>query len=91
MGSHQKVVPYLGYTSPKTFYQPMYSVEKNRNSNLPDYRTTLYWQPDLVCNEEGKAEFRFYTADDKSDYTIVIEGIGLNGEILRKVQLVKGR
>lgn len=91
LGSHQKVVPYLGYTSPKTFYQPMYSVEKNRNSNLPDYRTTLYWQPDLVCNEEGKAEFRFYTADDKSDYTIVIEGIGPNGEILRKVQLVKGR
>ncbi|MBO5978625.1 MAG: hypothetical protein J6Q26_09145, partial [Bacteroidales bacterium] len=91
LGSHQKVVPYLGYTSPKEFYQPIYSVEKNRNNNLPDYRSTLYWQPNLTCDENGMADFRFYTGDSKSDCTILVEGIGPKGEILRKVLQVKGQ
>lgn len=91
LGSHQKVVPYLGYTSPKEFYQPIYSIEKNRNNNLPDYRSTLLWEPKLICNEQGQAEFRFYTGDSKSDCTILIEGIGPQGEILRKLMVVKGK
>ena len=91
LGSHQKVVPYLGYTSPKEFYQPIYSVEKNRNNNLPDYRSTLYWQPNLTCDENGTADFRFYTGDSKSDCTILVEGIGPKGEILRKVLKVQGK
>lgn len=90
LGSHQKVVPYLGYTSPKEFYQPIYSVEKNRNSQLPDYRTTLLWEPTLSCDENGQADFRFYMGDSKSDCSILIEGIGPQGEILRKLMVVKG-
>ncbi len=88
LGSHQKVVSYLGYTSPKEFYQPIYSVEKNRSSQLPDYRTTLFWQADLKSDAEGKADFRFYLGDDKSSCTVLIEGVGPQGEVLHQIYKV---
>jgi hypothetical protein len=47
---------------------------------LPDYRNTLYWKPDLHTGKNGKAAVDFFTSDESSDYTIVIEGIASDGE-----------
>ena len=35
----------LGYQTPAEFYAPAYATEKARRSMVPDYRTTLYWNP----------------------------------------------
>lgn len=83
LGSHQKVVPYLGYTSAKTYYQPKYGVQNIKNSSTPDLRSTIYWKPDLIPDENGEAQIHFYTADQKSTYTILIEGVTSKGEPLR--------
>jgi len=43
--------------------------------NLPDFRNTLYWNPDVKPDSEGFIEITFYTSDFLSEYRISIEGI----------------
>jgi len=88
LGSHQKRFNYLGYTTAREFYQPIYSVEKIRLDPTPDLRSTIYWKPDIVLDENGDAEVRFYTSDEKSTYSVIIEGMGVNGEIVRAVKKI---
>lgn len=89
LGSHQKLIPYMGYTSPKDFYQPMYSVESQRQSRQPDLRSTLWWQPNLSTGESGQAEIRFYTGDERGHCTLLIEGVTDEGEVVRKLARVE--
>ena len=45
-----------GYATPQEFYSPDYSM-------MPidtDYRRTLYWNPEVIPDENGKATIRFY-------------------------------
>lgn len=82
--SNMSVWTPLGYQQPIEKYAPRYDLP-NPNSNKPDMRTTLHWQPNLtVCN--GKASFAFYTADSPSSYHIVVEGVSTDGKVFRKVQ-----
>ena len=53
----------LGFQTPAEFYAPTYETEKARRSMVPDYRTTLYWNPSVVLDEFGRATVEFYTSD----------------------------
>ena len=68
----------LGYTPRAEFYHPVYSAPKKATDD-PDDRTTLYWNPDLKFDKEGKATVEFYTSDNPSSYNIEIEGISSKG------------
>lgn len=46
---------------------------------MPDYRTTLYWNPEVIL-QNNEAEVSFFTCDNLSEYTIFIEGITGNGK-----------
>lgn len=61
---------------PKEFYSPKYNLA---NKNQPDYRSTIFWDANVVTDESGKAKISFYTADKPSTYTVKIEGTDLNG------------
>jgi hypothetical protein len=61
---------------PKEFYSPKYTAN---NSNLPDLRSTIFWDANIVTDENGKAKLSFYAADKPSTYTIKLEGTDLNG------------
>lgn len=61
---------------PKEFYSPKYTAN---NSNLPDYRSTIFWDANVVTDENGKAKLSFYAADKSSAYTIKLEGTDLYG------------
>lgn len=67
-----------GYTLVKQFYSPDYST-KNPNNTWEDYRHTLYWQPTIVTNKEGRASVTFYNSDDKASFRAIVEGIGKGG------------
>lgn len=43
----------------------------------------VYWNPEIVTNEEGMAGFSFYTNDQISTFRITAEGISNNGQIGR--------
>jgi len=78
----------LGYQKPVEFYSPNYEKPEARQSNIPDYRTTIFWKPDVVISEEGEASFEFYTSDFRTTYSVVIEGITNDGKIIRQVEKI---
>jgi len=47
-------------------------------------KDNLMVKVNLTTNEEGKASFRFFTADTPATYTVVIEGVTEDGKIVYK-------
>jgi len=79
----QKVVMPLGYSKPAAFYVPGYSSNSERQDLKPDFRSTLYWNPFVITGADGKADFQFTTADDKGPFTVIVEGITKEGQVIR--------
>lgn len=69
----------MGFARYREIYLPKYN-SNNQNSKAPDFRTTLYWNPDIRL-ENGKADFSFFTCDNVSRYKIFVEGITESGRI----------
>ena len=74
------VLDYEGLQLQRKFYAPVYDTEAQRNSRLPDFRTALYWQPNVTTNDQGKSNLSFYTSDQPGKYIGVIQGLSANGE-----------
>ncbi|NQU53302.1 MAG: hypothetical protein HQ522_12270 [Bacteroidetes bacterium] len=68
-----------GFSSLREFYSPKYSA-KNINTEAPDYRNTLYWNPKVTIGS-GEKEVFFFTCDNISRYKIFVEGITESGRI----------
>ncbi|MEI8085591.1 MAG: TonB-dependent receptor plug domain-containing protein [Paludibacter sp.] len=75
----------MGYQKPAEFYMPKYNVDSVKMNTHYDLRTTIYWNPKISTDSTGTAHVKFFTADKKSDYSIVIEGVTNAGEICRYV------
>lgn len=61
----------------KEFYSPKYKTTEE--NELPDFRSTLLWDANVVTDEQGKATLSFFTADSPGTYTVKIEGTDLQG------------
>ncbi|WP_230383714.1 carboxypeptidase-like regulatory domain-containing protein [Pedobacter endophyticus] len=72
-----------GFSVGREFYSPKYDAAST--SSRADLRTTIYWNPQVVANNDGKAKFEFYNADEPGTYRVVIEGIDAFGHLARKV------
>lgn len=79
----------LGFQMPVEFYAPKYDTPESKHLGNPDYRTTIFWKPDIVTSEDGKASFEFYTSDFPTTYSVIIEGISTNGKIIRQVEKIE--
>lgn len=64
----------LGWQKPVKMYTPKYDSAEARRSSGRDSRITLYWNPSVQFDAEGKAYVSFYTSDSASDLRIEIEG-----------------
>lgn len=73
----------LGYQKPEAFYAPKYETGEQKVSITPDLRTTIHWQPDVHVPADGRATFDFYTADARTSYSVMIEGITEDGKLFR--------
>lgn len=68
------------YPSPETLlYQPVYP-QDNTLSRIPDYRTTLYWNPQINLKNQEVIFKEFYTSDIEGWYEIALNGYNNNGE-----------
>jgi len=65
---------------PKQFYKPKYLV-KDATGKIPDLRSTITWEPNIVTNANGEASVSFYSAGSASTYTVIVEGTDLNGNL----------
>lgn len=79
----------IGYQKPVEFYSPKYDTPAAKNLSNPDYRTTIFWKPDIVVPEDGKASFEFYTSDFTTTYSVVIEGLSSDGKMIREVRKIE--
>lgn len=71
-----------GYYLGRQFYSPVYD---GKAISLPDLRTTIFWMPNVLTSVEGKASVEFFTSDKPGAYKAVIEGLDLNGSLVRQV------
>ena len=67
-----------GYYKAREFYEPIYKTDRSDYST-PDYRTTIYWSPDIKFNAQGKAKMLFHTADIPTTYRVDVQGITVEG------------
>ncbi len=73
------VLDYPGIPEAREFYSPAYTTEEQLNSPIPDFRTLLYWTPDLKSAHKNKKTVSFYTSDQPGKYVIVIMGLTNEG------------
>jgi hypothetical protein len=63
-----------------TFYSPDYSESGKRQSRIPDLRNTLFWDPSIKPDKDGKVRIEFWTSDITGNYMINIQGIDALGK-----------
>ncbi|TSD63820.1 TonB-dependent receptor [Inquilinus sp. KBS0705] len=73
-----------GYLKARAFYSPQYD-KSGVNKQLADLRTTIYWNPNVITRDDGKASFEYFNAGSPGTYRVVVEGIDANGNPGRKV------
>ncbi|MGY4383975.1 hypothetical protein ACVWYN_001001 [Pedobacter sp. UYP24] len=90
MGSTRKSYnPYIatahprGYNVVREFYAPVYKNDGN-DTKVSDLRSTIYWNPSIMTDAEGKAKFNFFNSDGKGTYRVTVEGINADGMLGRK-------
>jgi len=67
-----------GFSAPKEFFHPKTGDEIYRPNDYEHHRT-LYWNPDIKTDEQGKASIRFYNNSYCRKINISAEGITKNG------------
>lgn len=73
----------LGYQQHVEFYSPKYVKASGNITEGNDMRNTVYWNPNISVNDNGKAVIEFYANDNPSTtYNVVIEGITNIGKII---------
>ncbi len=84
-GEYIKNILPMGYQLPDEFYAPKYdTAESLSNTNL-DLRSTIYWVPNMLINENSNNSIEFYSADKAGNYTVVIEGIAPGRKLIHSV------
>lgn len=69
---------YKGVEKPKEFFNPKYK-SNSKPDNVPDFRNTILWNPDLNVGNTGKVELEFYYSDELEDLVIEVQGITSEG------------
>lgn len=67
-----------GYHTPDEFYAPRYE-DENKDQDLSDQRTTLFWSPMITTDKDGEAMMSFYTPDQTTRVIVDVQGISIKG------------
>ncbi|MDX8337599.1 TonB-dependent receptor plug domain-containing protein [Draconibacterium sp. IB214405] len=67
-----------GFQKYREFYSPRYTVASD--SEIPDYRQTLYWNPAMLVDDKSQ-NVSFFSCDNLANYKIFVEGITTTGKI----------
>lgn len=88
-GANYAVYSPLGYQQPIAFYAPKYETPEAKLQSVSDYRTTIFWKPDVKISDTKETEFEFYTSDFPTTYSVVIEGLTTDGKIIRQIEKIR--
>jgi hypothetical protein len=80
MNPHATVFDYPGIPEQREFFSPVYETEDQVNSRMPDFRTLLYWSPEIKTDQQNGKSIQFYASDIPGKYVAVIMGLTPTGE-----------
>jgi hypothetical protein len=72
----ERVIP--GFQKAREFFSPDYSFKRPEHE-LPDYRTTLLWRPNLSIENNNRKPIEFYTGDHTGSFIVKVEGLTRDG------------
>ena len=76
-----------GYTTIKEFYSPDYASLDQRH-DLPDVRSTLYWNPYVLTTQENhKIRLSFFNNDITDKIRVIVEGVSKDGKLMHFEQV----
>lgn len=67
-----------GYDVPRIFYSPKYD-SPNSESQIPDLRTTIYWNPNIYIVNDSISKVNYYNGDKPTTAVVKVEGMTHNG------------
>ena len=70
---NKRITTVDGYSRPYSFYSPEYP--QGPIFGDVDYRRTLYWNPNVITDEDGKAQVEFYNNSITKRFTLEAAGI----------------
>jgi hypothetical protein len=59
-----------------------YTLPENRNSRIPDFRNTMYWNTISLSSKDTRETFEFSASDFLSGYDIIVQGITADGRLI---------
>ncbi len=78
-----------GYTPVREFYQVHYE-NKIEDFQATDFRSTLYWNPNLRLDKtHRKMNIVFYNNDISNKFRIVVEGMNQDGKLCHIEEIIK--
>ena len=77
---HAIVFDYEGLQLDRKFYSPVYDTDEQHNNTIPDFRSVLYWNPNISTGTKGNNRLSFYTSDKSDRYVGIVEGISAAGD-----------
>ena len=69
---------FQGFNQASTFKTEDYSVIPP----MADFRRTIWWQPDITTDDEGKAKVEFFNNSTCEEMYISVEGMTPDGRVL---------
>ncbi|SDP99123.1 hypothetical protein SAMN05428975_4914 [Mucilaginibacter sp. OK268] len=81
MDPHAVVLDYEGLQLQREFYSPVYDTDEAAKSRIPDFRSLLFWQPNVNITPGGKSQLTFYTSDQTGKFIGLIQGLTPNGDV----------
>ena len=74
---NKRITTVDGYSRPYAFYSPEYP--EGPIFGDVDYRRTLYWNPNVITDEEGKAQVEFYNNSITTHFKVEAAGMTSSG------------
>ncbi len=83
LDSSTQIIDYEGTQTHRRFYVPDYSNEEKKHDQIPDYRHTLLWDPDVQTQGKPSIQIPFNTSSFTGEFQVTIEGLTKDGKIIR--------
>lgn len=72
---------YEGLQKQRNFNTPLYETATQKETSLPDYRTTIQWTPNIDIPASGIKTIKTFSSDLPGKYIISIQGITKDGKL----------
>jgi len=76
-----------GFAKTRNFQAPSYAYP-TESASQPDYRATLYWNPEVKADANGLATVSFFASDLTGQYRVIVEGVTADGKPVRGETLI---